>query len=75
MPSIGCEPRSSARVFGGSDRPRRVARAGDRLDDAFAFLEKLGYAEFELAPGGELVPVAARRDGDFWFISREDCAA
>jgi FkbM family methyltransferase len=52
-----------------------LARAGDRLDDAFAFLEKLDYAAFELVAGGELVPVAARRDGDFWFIPREDCAA
>jgi FkbM family methyltransferase len=52
-----------------------LARAGDRLDEAFAFLEELGYAAFEFVPGGELVPVAARRDGDFWFIPREDPAA
>ena len=32
-----------------------LARAGDRLDDAFAFLDELGYAAFELAPGEELV--------------------
>ena len=75
-------------LHGGADTLRRfrprlmlelvedhLARAGDRLDDAFAFLEKLGYAAFELVPGGELVPVAARRDGDFWFIPREDSAA
>jgi FkbM family methyltransferase len=49
-----------------------MARAGDRLDDAFAFLDELGYAAFELASGGELVPVTACRDGDFWFIPRED---
>jgi FkbM family methyltransferase len=52
-----------------------LARAGDRLDDAFAFLDALGYAAFELAPGGDLVPVTTRHDGDFWFIPHEDPAA
>ncbi len=51
-----------------------LARAGDRLDDAFAFLSGLGYTAFELAPGGGLVPVAAAHDGDFWFIWRDDPA-
>ncbi len=50
-----------------------LARAGDRLDDAFAFLAGLGYAAFELAPGGNLLP-AAPHDGDFWFISGDDPA-
>ena len=49
-----------------------LARAGDRLDDAFAFLEELDYAAFELVPGGGLLPVATHHDGDFWFIPRED---
>jgi FkbM family methyltransferase len=49
-----------------------LARAGDRLDDAFAFLQRLGYSAFELTPDRELVPVAAPHDGDFWFISRDD---
>jgi FkbM family methyltransferase len=49
-----------------------LARAGDRLDDGFAFLEELGYAAFELAPGGEMVPVTTRHDGDFWFIPSEE---
>jgi hypothetical protein len=50
-----------------------LARAGDRLDDAFAFLEDgLDYAALEFAPGGSLIPVATRHDGDFWFIPRED---
>ena len=52
-----------------------LASAGDRLDEAFAFLEELGYAAFELAPGGTLVPVTTRHDGDFWFISSEDSTA
>jgi len=52
-----------------------LARAGDRLDEAFAFLEELGYAAFELAPGGALVPITTRHDGDFWFISSEDSTA
>jgi FkbM family methyltransferase len=51
-----------------------LARAGDRLDDAFALLTGLGYAAFELAPGGDLVPVATPHDGDFWFISSGDPA-
>jgi len=48
------------------------SRAGDRLDDAFAFLGELGYAAFELSAGGGLVPVTTRHDGGFWFIPRED---
>jgi FkbM family methyltransferase len=52
-----------------------LARAGDRLDDAFAFLEGLDYAALEFAPGGGLIPVATRHDGDFWFIPREDPGA
>ncbi|MGH7029541.1 MAG: FkbM family methyltransferase [Stellaceae bacterium] len=49
-----------------------LARAGDRLGDAFAFMEGLGYAAFELAPGGELNPVATSHDGDFWFLPLGD---
>lgn len=49
-----------------------LARAGDRLDDAFAFLTTLGYQAFEFEPGRELVPVITPHDGDFWFISRDD---
>jgi FkbM family methyltransferase len=49
-----------------------LGRAGDHLDDAFVFLSGLGYAAFELAPGGDLAPVSAAHDGDFWFISRDD---
>jgi len=49
-----------------------LARAGDQLDDAFAFLSGLGYTAFELTSGGGLVPVAAPHDGDFWFIWRDD---
>jgi FkbM family methyltransferase len=75
-------------LHGGADTLRRfrprlmleltsdhLARAGDRLDDAFAFLEELGYAAVEFLPGEGLVPVTTRRDGDFWFIPREDSAA
>jgi FkbM family methyltransferase len=51
-----------------------LARAGDRLDDAFAFLSELGYAAFELDPIRGLIPVTTPHDGDFWFISREDPA-
>ena len=75
-------------LHGGADSLRRfrprlmlefaaehLARAGDRLDDAFAFLEELGYAAFELTSGGGLVPVTAPRNGDFWFFPREEPAA
>jgi FkbM family methyltransferase len=51
-----------------------LVRAGDRLDDAFTFLAGLGYAAFELMPDGELVPVTAPHDGDFWFIASGDPA-
>jgi hypothetical protein len=49
-----------------------LARAGDRLDDAFGFLEGLGYAALEFAPAGDLIPFTTRHDGDFWCIPRED---
>ena len=51
-----------------------LARAGDRVEDAFAFLEALGSAAFELGSNGELIPVTTSRDGDLWFISRENAA-
>jgi hypothetical protein len=49
-----------------------LARAGDRLVDAFGFLARLGYRAFERCPGGALVPVASPGDGDFWFIAGDD---
>jgi len=49
----------------------RLARAGDRLDDAFAFLTELGYAAYEPDRGGRLVPVLLPHDGDFWFIAAD----
>jgi FkbM family methyltransferase len=49
-----------------------LARAGGRLADAFACLEKLGYTAFELAQSGELVPAGAPHDGDFWFLAKPD---
>jgi hypothetical protein len=51
-----------------------LARAGDRIEAAFAFLAALGYAACELTPDGELLPVDAPLDGDFWFISSDDLA-
>jgi FkbM family methyltransferase len=54
---------------------QHLARAGDRLDDAFAFLDGLDYAALEFAPGRGLIPVATHHDGDFWFIPREESAA
>lgn len=49
-----------------------LARAGDSLDDAFAYMAELGYAAFELEPDWHLVPASTDHDGDFWFIPRDD---
>lgn len=49
-----------------------LARAGDQLDDAFAFLTGRGYQAFRFGPGASLAPVAVPEDGDFWFIPAED---
>jgi FkbM family methyltransferase len=51
-----------------------LARAGDRLEDAFGFLAARGYRAFRLGPEASLAPVAVPRDGDFWFIPAEDPA-
>ena len=51
-----------------------LARAGDRLDDAFAFLTTRGYRAFHFGPEARLAPVARPEDGDFWFIPTEDPA-
>ena len=51
---------------------RALARAGDRLDDAFNFLAARGYRGFRFAPEAGLVPFTRVEDGDFWFISGED---
>ena len=51
-----------------------LARAGDRLDDAFGFLAARGYRAFCFGPGAGLVPVTRQEDGDFWFIAAEDPA-
>jgi FkbM family methyltransferase len=45
-----------------------LARAGDRLEDAFALMKGFGYAAFELPTSGEFIAVAVPHDGDFWFI-------
>jgi FkbM family methyltransferase len=49
-----------------------LARAGDRLDDAFNFLAARGYQGFCFAPEAGLVPLIRVEDGDFWFIPAED---
>jgi FkbM family methyltransferase len=47
-----------------------LARAGDTLADAFTFLAAAGYRGFAFEAGA-LLPVAAPRDGDFWFFPEE----
>jgi FkbM family methyltransferase len=51
---------------------QHLARADHRINDAFAFLAGLGYVAHDLTPGGELVPAAVPRDGEFWFFSGGD---
>ena len=46
-----------------------LARAGDRLDDAFALLASLGYRPpLRLIRTGELLPMSEPDDGDFLFL-------
>lgn len=52
-----------------------LARAGDRLDDAFAFLAARNYRAFRLSAGSGLEPIDVLADGDFWFIPAEDPAS
>jgi len=49
-----------------------LARAGDDLAGAFAFLAGLGYGAFAWSGAGVLHPVAAPGEGDFWFFPAED---
>jgi FkbM family methyltransferase len=49
-----------------------LARAGDALADAFAFLAARGYRAFTLDEHGSFVAVADPRDGDFWFFPADD---
>ncbi len=48
-----------------------LARAGDTIADTFGFLAKCGYRAFALDARADFVPVAAPRDGDFWFLPAE----
>jgi FkbM family methyltransferase len=50
---------------------QHLARAGHRVDDAFAFLAGLGYTAFELTPKNEIVRAAGANDGEYWFISND----
>jgi FkbM family methyltransferase len=45
-----------------------LARAGDRLEDAFIFLAARGYRAFRLDPAAGLVPTTVPVNEDFWFI-------
>ena len=49
-----------------------LARAGDTLADAFAFLTARGYRACALDAKGSLTAVAVPRDGDFWFLPTDD---
>jgi FkbM family methyltransferase len=49
-----------------------LARAGDTLAGAFAWLAARSYRAFVLDELGAFQAVAAPRDGDFWFFPAED---
>lgn len=49
-----------------------LARAGDRLDDAFDYLAVRGYRAFRFEAGAGLVTNAIPAEGDFWFIRSDD---
>ena len=49
-----------------------LARAENRVEDAFGFLSGLGYTAFDLTAEGELVPAPGPRDGEFWFVCGAD---
>jgi FkbM family methyltransferase len=51
-----------------------LARAGSRREDAFAYFERLGYRPFALSPDGQFTPAQGNRDGDFWFVHRDNPA-
>lgn len=52
-----------------------LARAHDRVADAFAFLLGLGYTAFDLMPGGRLAPAKGPRDGEFLFFAGDPTTA
>lgn len=50
----------------------QLERAGDRVDEVFAFLAAHGYRAFCFDAQAGLMPIQAPARGDFWFISRDD---
>jgi FkbM family methyltransferase len=51
---------------------QHLARAGDRVEDAFTFLTGLGYTAFALTPENEMVRAPGPTDGEYWFVAAED---
>jgi len=49
-----------------------LARAGDDVAGAFAFLAARGYRAFTFAGDGGLAAAEAPGDGDFWFFPADD---
>jgi FkbM family methyltransferase len=48
----------------------QLARAGDRLEDAWSFLVALGYTPHQAAAGGALEPVLAPMTSDIWWLAK-----
>lgn len=49
-----------------------LARTGNAVADAFAFLASRNYRAFVQRDNGRLAPAAASGDGDFWFLPADD---
>ena len=50
----------------------QLARAGDDIVGAFAFLAARGYHGFTMDRDGRLVPATPAADNDFWFFHADD---
>ena len=49
-----------------------LARAGDDIAGALAFLAARGYRGFTMGSNGRLAPATAAADNDFWFFHADD---
>lgn len=50
----------------------QLARAGDRISDAFALLGEHGYRGFVMTPEFRLAAAIQPEDGDYWFLPAQD---
>ena len=50
----------------------QLARAGDNIADAVAFLAAFDYRGFVMGPSNGLIPAPIAADNDFWFFHADD---